>query len=227
MIVCKSCSNECIDGSRFCNKCGTKLEAIISIDPIEEAPVIDEPAASVPAVEAPSFAAAVEKPVVSVEERAAPQEASIHRPASGPSGSLVTSIGVPPMVERLSENGDVEPSGPLDLKIEARPRLIIERGEAADTEFPLRETDSTIGRWDADNGIFPDVDLDAFDGDAKVSRRHARIVVRNEEYFLEDLGSTNGTFVNRGRRLLPGSPHALHDGDEIIVGKTFLRFRLG
>ncbi|MCA1638887.1 MAG: FHA domain-containing protein [Acidobacteria bacterium] len=34
----------------------------------------------------------------------------------------------------------------------------------------------------------------------------------------------NGTFVNRGRRLLPGTPHLLNDGDEIIVGKTFLRF---
>ncbi len=227
MIVCKSCSNECIDGSRFCNKCGTKLEAIISIAPIEETPAADEPVAIAPAVDALVPEAPVEKPAVSIAEQPALQETSVPRSASGPSGSLVTSIGIPPMVERLSENGEVPESGPLDLKIEARPRLIIERGEAADTEFPLRETDSTIGRWDADNGIFPDVDLDAFDSDAKVSRRHARIIVRNNEYFLEDLGSTNGTFVNRGRRLLPGSPHALHDGDEIIVGKTFLRFRLG
>jgi pSer/pThr/pTyr-binding forkhead associated (FHA) protein len=43
---------------------------------------------------------------------------------------------------------------------------------------------------------------------------------------LEDLGSTNGTFLNRGRRLLPGSPQVLNEGDEIIVGKTFLRFHL-
>ena len=43
---------------------------------------------------------------------------------------------------------------------------------------------------------------------------------------IEDLGSTNGTFVNRGRRLLPGSPQTLDEGDEIIVGKTFLRFHI-
>ncbi|MBK8149201.1 MAG: FHA domain-containing protein [Acidobacteria bacterium] len=41
---------------------------------------------------------------------------------------------------------------------------------------------------------------------------------------MEDLGSTNGTYVNRGRRLIPGNPHVLRTGDEIIVGKTFLRF---
>ena len=102
----------------------------------------------------------------------------------------------------------------------------MERGEAADTEFTLTTEESTIGRWDADNGIFPDVDLDAFDPDAKVSRRHARILRRERAYFIEDLGSTNGTFVNRGRRLLPGSPQVLSEGDEIIVGKTFLRFRI-
>ena len=38
--------------------------------------------------------------------------------------------------------------------------LIIERGESAGTEFALATEESNIGRWDADNGIFPDVDLD-------------------------------------------------------------------
>ena len=104
--------------------------------------------------------------------------------------------------------------------------LLIERGEAALTEFHLAADESYIGRWDADNGIFPDVDLDVYDPDAKVSRRHARIIRRNGTYFIEDLGSTNGTFINRGRRLLPGVPQDLKEGDEIIVGKTFLRFRI-
>ncbi|MBC7901089.1 MAG: FHA domain-containing protein [Saprospiraceae bacterium] len=97
---------------------------------------------------------------------------------------------------------------------------------SADTEFALSAEESYIGRWDADNGIFPDVDLDSHDPDAKVSRRHARIAFRNDIYMIEDLGSTNGTFVNRGRRLLPGSPQVLSEGDEIIVGKTFLRFHI-
>ena len=82
------------------------------------------------------------------------------------------------------------------------------------------------GRWDADGGVFPDVDLDSDDPEAKVSRRHARISLRNGQYVIEDLGSTNGTFVNRGHRLAPGDRQPLKDGDEIIVGKTFLRFRV-
>lgn len=92
------------------------------------------------------------------------------------------------------------------------------------TEFALVGRESSIGRWDADNGVFPDIDLDRFDPEAKISRRHARIILDNGQYLVEDLGSTNGTFINRGRRLIPGSRHALRSGDELILGKTFLKF---
>jgi pSer/pThr/pTyr-binding forkhead associated (FHA) protein len=104
--------------------------------------------------------------------------------------------------------------------------LVIERGISAGKKFPLSSSDASIGRWDADGGVFPDVDLDSDDPEAKVSRRHARISLRDGNYLIEDLGSTNGTFVNRGRRLAPGDRQPLKDGDEIIVGKTFLRFRV-
>ncbi|HXG91480.1 MAG TPA: FHA domain-containing protein [Blastocatellia bacterium] len=105
-------------------------------------------------------------------------------------------------------------------------KLVIERGGRVGKEFPITGIETNIGRWDADSGIFPDVDLDEDDPEAKVSRRHARILNHNNQYFIEDLGSTNGTFVNRGRRLLPGKRQSLQNGDEIIVGKTFLKFQI-
>lgn len=117
-------------------------------------------------------------------------------------------------------------SGAMTALDGAHARLIIQRGRSTGKQFSLHEDEAQIGRWDADGGVFPDVDLDADDPEAKVSRRHARITRRGSEYFVEDLGSTNGTFVNRGRRLLPGDRQALRDGDEIIVGKTFLRFQI-
>ncbi|HQR40527.1 MAG TPA: FHA domain-containing protein, partial [Blastocatellia bacterium] len=103
-------------------------------------------------------------------------------------------------------------------------RLIIERGGRIGKEFAVGTGETNIGRWDADGGIFPDVDLDQDDPEAKVSRRHARIIQEKGQFYIEDLGSTNGTFINRGRRLLPGNRHPLNNGDEIIVGKTFLKF---
>ncbi|HEV2883240.1 MAG TPA: FHA domain-containing protein [Pyrinomonadaceae bacterium] len=108
----------------------------------------------------------------------------------------------------------------------AHAKLVIERGKSVGKQFMLSAAESQIGRWDADGGVFPDVDLDSDDPEAKVSRRHARITWLEGKHYLEDLGSTNGTFINRGKRLTPGTRQSLNDGDEIIVGKTFLRFRL-
>lgn len=137
----------------------------------------------------------------------------------------VTSIGVPAIVEEIkAEDSFNQDSNASKKGVHAT--LVIERGESVGTEFTLSAEESNIGRWDADNGVFPDVDLDAHDAEAKVSRRHARIVFQGGRYLIEDLGSTNGTFVNRGRRLIPGNRQTLHDGDEIIVGKTFLRFHI-
>ena len=150
------------------------------------------------------------------------------RPPSSPGfrASSVTSVGIPPIVESNGAKEKVSAPPAVVHPTGVHSFLIIERGGGQNSEFPLSNEESQIGRWDADNGIFPDVDLDAFDADAKVSRRHARIIFRNGSYMVEDLGSTNGTFVNRGRRLLPGAPQVLSDGDEIIVGKTFLRFKI-
>lgn len=106
-------------------------------------------------------------------------------------------------------------------------RLIITRGGTVGKEFPLeRQGETQIGRWDPDGGAFPEVDLTQDDPEAKISRKHARIFFRDGAYHLEDVGSLNGTFINRGSRLMPGSPQSLKDTDEILLGKTFFRFQL-
>ena len=136
----------------------------------------------------------------------------------------VTSVGIPNIAEVIKE---AERNSNSDLKLKGKSvhaTLIIERNDAVGTEFQMTSDESLLGRWDGDNGIFPDVDLDRHDPEAKISRRHARILHKNGQYSIEDLGSTNGTYVNRGRRLIPGSAHTLKNEDEIIVGKTFLRF---
>ncbi len=56
-----------------------------------------------------------------------------------------------------------------------------------------------------------------------VSRRHARIVVEGGKATLEDLGSKNGTFL-RGERI--SSPRPLVDGDEILLGRVHMTFRV-
>jgi pSer/pThr/pTyr-binding forkhead associated (FHA) protein len=80
-----------------------------------------------------------------------------------------------------------------------------------------------IGRSDPSGGIFPEVDLSQDNGYmAGVSRRHARIIRRGNDFFLEDLNSMNGTFLNRNK--LPAhTPVSFQDGDEIRLGNLVLR----
>ncbi len=59
--------------------------------------------------------------------------------------------------------------------------------------------------------------------DTKASRRHARLVVQGTVVEIEDLGSSNGTFLN-GSRV---QRRVLRSGDEIAIGKTVLRFSDG
>lgn len=103
-------------------------------------------------------------------------------------------------------------------------RLIITRGGTIGKEFPLEQSGETqVGRWDPDGGAFPEVDLTQDDPEAKISRKHARIYVQGGVYHVEDVGSLNGTYVNRGPRLMPGSPQSLKNGDEVVMGKTFFK----
>ena len=103
--------------------------------------------------------------------------------------------------------------------------LVITRGGTVGKEFAIEPvTETLIGRWDPDGGAFPEIDLTSDDPEAKISRKHARIYPQGTEFFIEDLGSLNGTYINRGPRLLPGSPQALKAEDEIVMGKTFFKF---
>lgn len=79
-----------------------------------------------------------------------------------------------------------------------------------------------IGRTDVASTAFPTVDLSTAGPMAKsVSRRHARIIKRDDEIVLEDLGSVNGTFIN-DKKLAPFLPVTLNTGDKLHFGKVSL-----
>jgi hypothetical protein len=217
MITCERCQTENIEGSQYCDECGAILGAEPSghrtptTGPTDATDTPGDAHFVEPRADRRRDSAEAKAPVRRSSEVLSPARTSV---SSGKASAPELAAEVAPALALSGSH-----TGP-------HAKLVIHRGRSVGKEFPLSEDESHIGRWDADGGIFPDVDLDSDDPEAKVSRRHARITRRGEQYFIEDLGSTNGTFLNRGRRLLPGDRQSLRDGDEVIVGKTFLRFHV-
>lgn len=104
-------------------------------------------------------------------------------------------------------------------------KLIVMGTNEMTAQFPVNiEGESLIGRLDPNRGIRPEVDLSKYDPAARVSRRHAKIVAQGAQFFIEDLGSANGTFVNGQIKLSQGKRHTLASGDELKLGETTLKF---
>ncbi|HUY77554.1 MAG TPA: FHA domain-containing protein, partial [Ktedonobacterales bacterium] len=102
------------------------------------------------------------------------------------------------------------------------PKFIIESDNAT---FDLSgKTEALIGREDPISNIYPDVDLTPHGGEeGGVSRMHAKLYIQGGQYLLEDLNSTNFTFVNR-QKLAPKTPTAIKDGDEVRFGRVITKF---
>jgi hypothetical protein len=87
-------------------------------------------------------------------------------------------------------------------------RLVMRSGPSIGQIYPLDKPEMVIGR---------DLGNEIVISDSEVSRRHARLFMQGANYCIEDLGSTNGTFVN-GQRLM-GS-YVLRPGEIITFGET-------
>ena len=104
----------------------------------------------------------------------------------------------------------------------AGPRLVV-TGTGAALRIP-QQGEALIGRADPHVTPQPDVDLAPHGGgQAGVSRRHARLLYCTEGWLLEDLHSTNGTYLN-GMPVQPGQPVGVHSGDIIRCAQLTLVF---
>jgi len=125
--------------------------------------------------------------------------------AATPTGEPVTAT------YRIDETGELVPVD-LDAVTARGPALVIRAGGGRVGEsFAVEGERMSIGRR-------PDAEV--FLDDVTVSRDHALLIHRGEDWYLDDCGSLNGTYVNRSRI----ESQRLEEGDELQIGKYKLTF---
>ncbi len=115
--------------------------------------------------------------------------------------------------------GDAAPSASGDGKADAdgaarRALLIYQESTAEEQIYPFTNDQLTIGR-----GRENDIQIK---NDSKVSRYHCKLFRRGNNFYVEDIKSSNGTLVN-GELI---TDRRLFGGEEIVVGETYFRFRI-
>ena len=109
------------------------------------------------------------------------------------------------------QTGELKPVDVGDVAAQSGALVVRSGGGRVGQSFPLTGEKMTIGR-SPEAGVFLD--------DVTVSREHATLVRRGGDWYLDDSGSLNGTYVNRQRV----DSHRLADGDELQIGKFKLTF---
>jgi len=158
-------------------------------------------------------------PIAEVAPPATPQFAPSQETASEP-------ITASAMAEAPGSDG-VQAAAPAEqdrLPADAKPKLVVLRGQRVNAEYLLYEGDNYIGRSD-DKAV--DVDLEDQEPPDRIwsSRQHALITLEDGKLAIEDLNSTNGTFVNR-LRLHPGQKRPLLLNDVIQIGTVQMKVKV-
>jgi hypothetical protein len=202
--VCPQCGTAVIPGEAFCDTCGASLLS---------APVA-------PAVAAPGL------PYGGIP----PQPTY---PAPEPVAAPPPKVGLPPVPPIITPPISTPPVTAPPL---ATPPAQAGRPSLAGISLIIQPAGATlalpasgqvvIGRSDPVSNVFPDIDLTSHGAlDRGVGRRHARIFLQGGQVLIEDLDSTNGTFLNAAH-VPPRQPKALRAGDELRLGTLTMKVQM-
>lgn len=212
MITCLYCAHKNEEGTLFCERCKSDLVTHPEAKPMNDltnapatVPMADMPISEVPMAEpVMTDTGTYESPVVTPDPRSV-ETASYDQVKTEPVAQPVT-----------------DPASAIPAL--STPRLVVIRGQKLNVEYPIYTGDNFIGRTDEKP---VDVDLEDQESTDRIwcSRQHAKIVSESSGLSIEDLGSQNGTFVNRAR-IFPGQPRPLVNGDVIQVGTVQMKVKM-
>jgi hypothetical protein len=238
MLKCPFCNFENEEGALFCEQCKSDLGSVAPAPAAEAVPmaaVLEEPAAAAFPTAEPIPMAAVHEvaPMAAVHE--APPMAAVVDEMPASLAAVPEPPPAPPEPALAPTPAAVAPAAPAvpaapaaaedaRLPADAKPKLVVLRGQRINVEYPIYEGLNFIGRADEKP---VDIDLDDQEPPDKVwcSRQHALINFEDSTLTIEDLNSANGTYVNR-TKVYPGQKRQLSVNDVIQIGTVHMKVKL-
>jgi hypothetical protein len=190
--------------------------------PSVPAPVAPEPAVYIPPVLTPPPAPVAPEPEVYIPPVLTPEPVAVAVPESEP---YIPPAYVP-QIDPISIP-EVTPVAPSGKVATTQLQQVVARlfHVQANQEIELPQNLSVVHIGKPNDRVPPDIDVSGFANSEIVSRIHADIRIEGDACYIEDAGSSNGTYINN-LPLLPGNRHRLRPGDRISLGKgdlvTFL-----
>ena len=244
---CPNCGAMVQTDASFCGQCGFNLKTSASLgEPEKSAPnlypdlpelVIPDPLVELEPI-APSSQSSMPNPVGPISPTLVSQQGDPPEKTTSPDSGTVppppepvsSAATVPPPLEPVPSQPTVPPPSPASPPtVSPRTQLQVHSAHLfhiqTKTKLELPSHLSVIHVGKPNEQIPPDIDVSGFPSSEIVSRIHADIRVEGDTYYIEDLGSSNGTYINH-TPLPPGNRHRLRTGDRISLGKgdqvTFL-----
>lgn len=241
MIICPNCNYQNPDGASQCEACYTPLPSLITCSNCGAAAQADasfcgqcghslasQPATPPPPLPAEPASPPAPIPVGSTSENidsvepdplVAPDPLPVESPPPLPVDPIPENI--PTAVDIYSEPPITQPAPEPEIVV---PQTQIQSLTArllhvqTDTlmELPIGLNLLHIGK--PNDRVPPDIDVSGFPESEIVSRVHANIRIEGDVYYIEDVGSSNGTYINN-LPLAAGNRHRLRPGDRIALGK--------
>ena len=220
---CSNCGATVQTDANFCGQCGFNLRTNTPLPGVEET--------SMPSfvefvgAATPGNSSSASQPDLFTTNSLGPEgnELGNSLPDVAPlPGSLGQELLPPPLASDFPVPSPVV-SSDSHTRLQQQTAKLLHLRTDTPLELPPQLSLIHIGKWN--DRIPPDIDVSGFPDSEIVSRIHADIRVEGDAFYIEDVGSSNGTYINN--MLIPlGNRHRLRSGDRISLGKgdrvTFL-----
>lgn len=235
MTTCPSCGVSIQADASFCGQCGFNLQSNSSPATPAEEPLVATVSTVSPDFDVPDLTPpdplAVPDPLLKPlpDSAAVASSLSSAQPASAieepeqPEPAQSEEVLAAPAVSNVASSAPPLSSGSSQTQLQTQSVRLLHVQTNTSVELPGNLAVVHIGK--PNDRIPPDVDVSGFPHSEIVSRIHADIRVEGDSYYIEDVGSSNGTYINNAP-LPSGNRHRLRPGDRIALGKgdkvTFL-----